>query len=164
MSEPRALYPLKASRESVLTDLVSGKSAAEIARKYGVSIEAVQRYQNRHQHEIEPMRQAVLDSVKEHAIAEKRWRIGELQSLYDAVDAHQQENGLREVTRRYDSRTGELLGETYSFAGEVVREKRAILKDAAAELDQLPRAGVNVDNRVQILIREVNGIDPQLLG
>lgn len=148
--------------------MIEGIPDAEIARRIGASREAVYHFRKRHPEVIEPVAAEIERQIIDFAIANKVNRIAELQHLYDMTRKEVDEYGITIVEERteYDRDGSSTVIKTRDYRSSLVKEARAILSQVAEELDQLPRGTtqVNIDNRVQVLIREIGGFDPAALG
>ena len=139
-------------REKVKALVIEGLSDREIAAavsttRFPVSHQAITSFRKRHAGELAEMTTAIVEGVRQAAIADQHQRILEYQRIYDETDLRRQ--GVPERA-----------GMVYAA---LVREQRGVLKDVAEELDQLPRGTTIQDNRVQILVKQVKGFDPELL-
>lgn len=131
-----------------------GETDAQIAEWFGTSRESVTRFRDRHRDDIAAMREEVARQVSDFAIAHQVNRIAGLQALADQVQAVIDERGLIERTITTTEHS-EIVRER--FARELPAELRAIYKDAATELDQLPNGTtVNIDQR-KVIIRSYDG-------
>lgn len=148
--------------------LLDGASQAEVGRKYKVTESAVSQFVDRHAQQLADMRSAVNKGAEDYMIAHKVDRI----RLRDFLRSQ-----LLEVRKaRAKGDTGEETGlvvKTYKQIGngrnvQLVEEWKidpalvnlieTLQHATAEELGQLPKSGdvnLNIDNRTQILVREV---------
>ena len=146
-------------RAQVIAWMIEGVSDSEIARRVEMSREAVYHFRQRHQAEIVPVAAEIERQIVDYAIASKVNRIRELDALYTEIRSWLGEHSLSEKTY------SEGGGVTIKLRSDAVAALRGLMRDAASELDQLPRGNnINIDNRTQILIRQVDGYDPSALG
>jgi ParB-like chromosome segregation protein Spo0J len=144
----------------VVAILATGEQPAEVARIYGVERSSVSRFLERHADDVNSMRAEVIKQVEDYAIAQKVHRIATLQRLADDVTAYLDDRGLIERSTM-TTKDGTTI-ERERFAREISAELRAILKDAADEMGQLPqRAGDTYNIDKAIIVREYGGgFDP----
>ena len=154
--------------------MVDGASDLEVSRVLHVSKQAITEWRHRHTAEIQPAVEEAARLVIDYAIAHKVNRIAEAdqrrQLIHQVREARAKggsgmETGI--VARTYKALgagENQQVVEEYRVDTAFLAEWRANERQVAEELDQLPRANVNIDNRTQILIREYKGYDPEALS
>ena len=166
-------------RAEVIAWMIEGVRDAEIARRVGMTREAIYRFRQRHEAEIAPVVAEIERQITDAAIADKVNRILDADRDYRrlgeviearAADARYDEPGYRsgvmvhQLKQIGSGRNAETVDE-YKVDTALIAERRALRREVAEELDQLPRGNnINIDNRTQILIRQVDGYDPSALG
>ena len=137
-------------RADVITWMIEGIPDAEIARRIGASREAVYHFRKRHPEVIEPVAAEIERQIVDYAIASKVNRIRELDALYQEIRSWLGEHSLSEKTY------SEGGGVTIKLRSDAVAALRGLMRDAASELDQLPRGNnINIDNRSVTLVRYI---------
>ena len=139
--------------------IAEGVTDAEIARRIGVSRQAVTAYKHKHPDLVAPVVDEIVRQVTDYAIANKVNRIAELQHLFELTRQEVDEYGITAVeTRTETDGDKETVIVTRDYRSGLVKEARGILRQVAEELAQLPRpeTNVNIDNR-QIIVRYVEG-------
>lgn len=142
----------------MLEGLSDGEIAAALSDKQvTVTRQAVFAFRKRHAAEITPAVAEVERQITDYAIANKVNRIADLDMLRSMALKELEESGYAwEEQTRYGSKR------KVSGAVQALQEAD---RQAAEELDQLPRGNVNIDNRTQVmLVRSYSGIDPEELG
>lgn len=171
------------TRAKIIAWLIEGKGPAEIAAlvstpKKPVSRQAISRFRQRHAGELAPVVERIEAEITEYAIAQLVNRIAGAQEDYDALGAI---IDARANDTRYDEpgyATGHMVhslkvvgaGKNQEIVDEykvdtgVIAERRALRREVAEALDQLPRGkgDINIDNRTQVLIRQY-GFDPEIV-
>lgn len=144
---------LERNAPEIVAILATGEQPSEVARLYGVDRSAITHFEDRHEADIAAMSAEVRRQVEDFAIASKVERIATLQRLADDVTAYLDDRGLMErtVTTTKDGATIE----RERFAREVAAELRAILKDAADELGQIPRPSDQINVNVAVGVQLV---------
>lgn len=166
------------TRKRIEDLILQGKSDREIAAAIGnVSRQAIFYFRKRHAAVIAPMIEAVERGIEQAAIADKINRVLDADADYQRLGAIIE---ARAVDKRYDEpgySTGlmvhkiRVMGagrnsitvDEYETDTALVAERRALRKAVAEELDQLPRGTTINDNRIQVLVREYRGFDPEQL-
>ena len=167
------------TRAQVDAWLLEGVPNTEIARRVGVHHSAVWRYAKKHEDRLAPVVAEIERQITDAAIASKVNRILDADRDYRrlgeviearATDARYDEPGYRsgvmvhQLKQIGSGRNTQTVDE-YKVDTALVAERRALRREVAEELDQLPRGNnINIDNRTQILIRQVDGYDPSALG
>ena len=154
-------YPLRRSkaRKTVLAAITEGLSDAQIAARLDsqgikVSPQAITKWRHRNQVEIESTVATIEREVTDYAIAHKVNRIADYESLRQQYLAALAAEG---ALWSEDTRYGRKL-----HLNPVAVELRAVNKAAAEELDQLPRAGVTVNNQNVVIVKTVSGSEGEL--
>ncbi len=124
---------LEKQREDVLADLLEGKTQAEVAKKYAVFPTSVAKFADRHSGELEAMSLKVEKAVEDYSIANKVWRVGQLQWLYQSSVDFLEQQGFSERVTRYN-RDGDVISETQRYRDSAMAQLRGLLDDAAKEL------------------------------
>jgi hypothetical protein len=145
---------LDSNAPEVVAIIAGGDRPSDIARLYGVAPSSITRFTERHADAIDAMRTEIVRQVEDYAIAHKVNRVATLQRLMDDVTAHLDARGLMEVSTvtKPDGTTIE----RERFAREVSAELRAILKDAALEMGQIPSGnggGIEIKDSQVIITR-----------
>lgn len=154
---------LEKHADEVIAFLLNGWTWQRVAEKYSVSKNAVMKFQARHVDRLEALQAVVAKQVEDYAVAEKVNRIAELQWWYDQTKAEAEKDGLTIVEQVLTvSKDGaETTTITKDYRAAMVREARGILHQVAEELAQLPKASVNINTGVQVVIRDYGGFDPE---
>lgn len=119
-------------RWQVIRDCSDGMPNSNICEKWGVSMNALERFKTKFRAEIEEMKRSVEEEMHGLWIARKRARIEEYEQTFEDLDAAVQEL---------------LTGGGVITAADaaLIKEKRGVLRAVAEELGQLPnRNQVNV--------------------
>lgn len=179
---PQSRYPLRQTKTKaqVIGMMIEGLSdrdiaAALAAKSLTISHQAITAFRKRHAAEIAPVVAEVERQITDAAIASKVQRILDADEDYRRLG---QVIEARAADKRYDEpgystgvmvhslkQTGSgqnaVLVDEYKTDTALIAERRALRREVAEELDQLPRGStnVNIDNRVQVLIRQVDGYD-----
>lgn len=130
------------------TMIGEGKTDEQIATALGVSRSAVVRYKARNRAEIDAYLESIAAAVEDYAIASKVQRIADYDNLRTLLTAAVESGGATyiEETRHGSKR----------HLNPAVPELRATLQQAALELDQLPRAGITVNNQNVVIVKQVS--------
>lgn len=148
---------LEKQTDAVLDALVIDNLTQEqVAERFKVSAAAVSKFVARHSVELVAQQEAIQQAAIAYRIAIKEERIAEAARDYDNISAWEAEHGLSERTVRYD-RDGNEVGETIRFRRDLVDAKRAIRREVAEELGQLPKTSDTTINNNLVLIRQYNG-------
>lgn len=140
--------------KKILAMVLEGKSNPEIASVIGCDQSAIWHWRRRHSSEIEVAMERAAMEVQDYAIASKAERVATLDWLATAMKAELRDNGIAWVEEtRYGSKR--------RISGAAT-ELRMALRQAAEELDQLPRAGVTVNNQNVVIVKTVSGSDAEL--
>jgi len=146
---PRA--PLEKHAAEVLALVLEGESDSQIAEWFGTSREAVGQFKDRHRNDIAAIRSEVARQVSDFAIASKVARLAD----YDLMRT--------KLLARIEADDPLWLEETRHGAKlhmhPLYQELRSVDKQAAEELDQLPRAGITVNNQNVVIVKQVSGSD-----
>lgn len=149
---------------NVMAWTLEGRSTREIAERLealGVSVthRAVVGFQRRHREEIVTLEDAVRTQLTGRAITEKAERIRRLSALYDGMQAIVDERGLMAEDVKWigDTESGREV-KVQRFDAGLVREMRAVLREVAEQLGQIPRPPINVSNtqEVRVIIERRN--------
>lgn len=169
---PRPLERPKV-KAKVLAMMVDGMTDKEIAdalstTRTPVTRQSVNRFRIRHADEIAPALQELQERTVDLALSMREDRVRERAWLYGLAKREAEEHGVvvveRTEERDDDDESKVRIIETRDFRTGMVKEMRGLLHDIAEELDQLPRAGLTVqDNRVQIVVRRYDGFEPEEL-
>lgn len=127
--------------------VLDGFTDQAIADAVGVNRASVTRFRQRNQIQLEELRQNQDRALEDFYISRKAWRIQKLEEMASGLDAELSTDGY---TYREPTRHGERI-----HAHPAAQELRATLKQAAEELDQLPRAGVTVNNQNVVIVKQV---------
>lgn len=143
-----------AMQARVVGMIASGLKDQAIAEKVSTptrsfSRQAIHSFRKRHSDLIEPVVGEIVRQISGNAIADKVNRVAELQQLYDATCEYLAAEGLVAVE---DTRHGHRR----TYRGDAVRTAAALLRQAAEELDQLPRAGITVNNQNVVIVKQVS--------
>lgn len=153
-------------REKVIAMLMDGVTPAEVARQVSTSRHPVTRaavcaFRKRHAEELQPIIEQVEKQITDAAIADKVQRILDADADYKrlgdiiaarATDKRYEEpgysSGLMTHTLRQigTGRNAEVVDE-YKVDTALVAERRALRREVAEALGQLPKPQVNIDNR-----------------
>lgn len=139
------------NKRQILRLIADGKTNQEIADRLGIDQSTVYRFKERHADEIAELLERIEAETSDYAIAHKVQRVADLDYLRTEWVKELRERGMvwDEDTRH---------GTKRHVSGAAV-ELRAVLKQAAEELDQLPRAGVNITNQNLVVVRQIEGGD-----
>ena len=128
----------------VVAILATGEQPAEVARIYSVERSSVTRFVERHTDAIEAMRAEVIEQAQQFLIADKMFRIGALDGLFQQMAEEARAYGIVE--------TGE---DGRYFRDKLVNQMRGVLKDAAEELGQITPPDKNPTGPMrEIIMRE----------
>lgn len=125
---------------------MAGMAQTEVAAKYGVTPAAVSYFKTRN---AEVLNQAMAETAyrsREVAIADKTYRISEYSELYNKAKSE------------IDS------AEESSDRISAIREARGSLKAVAEELGALPRPDQNINIKAAVLVRQLEGSNPENIG
>ena len=165
----------------VIEGLTDREIAAALSTKsLSITHQAIAAYRKRHAAELGPVVAEIERQITDAAIASKVTRILDADRDYQrlgsviearAADMRYDEPGYRtgvmvhQLKQVGSGRNAETVDE-YKVDTALIAERRALRREVAEALDALPRGTttVNVDNRVQVLIREIGGYDPNALG
>lgn len=147
----------------VFSDLVSGVTQPEIARKYGVDPSAVAYFKRRNAEALEKAMSEVVDYTRDVSIANKEWRIREAQGDYDKVIDWLTEHSMTERTVRWD-KDGNEVGETIRIRKDALDLLKGYRREVAEELGQLPKADLNINLKAAVLVRQIEGNALEELG
>lgn len=149
----------------VISRLSTGHSQADVAREFGATTGAVALFVARHAAEIDEMTAAVNSVVKQNEIANKDFRVKELGAIYNDLKSEREQYGIHVVqtVTETDGETTRVI-ETRDLRRDLVAESRAVLRAVAEELGQIPKTDQNINIRQQVLIRQIEGVDPEKLG
>ncbi len=134
---------------TILNLVLQGKSDREIAETLGVDRKAIWHWRRRNADVVVPAVQAQEQAIESYAISRKANRIAKLDNMAQRLDEDLSETGY---TYTEETRHGKKI-----HAHPAASELRATLQQAALELDQLPRAGVTVNNQNVVIVRQVSG-------
>lgn len=148
---------LESQASRVIEMLLDGATEQSIADALGATKRGVQLFKARHASLLSRVRQEAVETVQKHWIAGRDARLTELQWLFEQSKAEATEYGLTVVEKRteVDGDT-ETVIETRDYRGQMVKEMRGILRDAATEMGQIvtPRGdGINIDKAVINIFR-----------
>ena len=159
-------------RADVEAWILEGVTDAEIARRVGVHRSAIGYFRKRHAAELASHIAAVERRIEDAAIADKVQRILDADSDYQrlgqviaarASDTRYEEPGYKTGTMVHQYRMvgggkNARLVDEYKVDAALIAERRALRRQVAEELDQLPRSttNVNIDAR-SIVVRYVEG-------
>ncbi len=132
---------------------LSGLTPAEIARRLGVSRQAVHTHLRKNTDVVTAKKRVMIDAVVDNWLTEKRFRLEKMQKVYDDLEAIA-------IERTYSVTETTAVGEDVTVTakridGALVGALRGLLSDAADELGQKPKAGsviLNAGNGAQVLI------------
>lgn len=154
-SKPRG--KLECNANEVIAMLLDGSTEREVAAHFGASRRGVELFKKKHTAEIADVKAAAVEKVKTDWIADRAARIAKLQGLYELAEAEVTEYGITIVEKRTESDDGkETVYEMRDFRGQMVKEMRGILRDAATELGQIvppPRDGISIDKAIINIMR-----------
>lgn len=164
MKKPKG--KLEAKGSAVLEMLLAGGTEREVAAAFGASPRGVVLFKKRHAVELQQVREAALEAIKQDWITDRAQRIAKLQGLYEASEAEANQYGLTVVERRYvtDSAGVETVTETRDYRGVMVKEMRGLLRDAATELGQIVRPDIHIGDKNVFVLEIVAGGDLPRLG
>lgn len=151
VTQDRARKPLEQTRtrNQVIRWLAEGRSNSWIAEQTGMVESSVWRFKQRYQIRIDALVQKISQRVEDLAIAQKANRIGKLDWMASQLEQELTVNGIA-----WDEQTR--YGSKRRISGAAT-ELRMTLRQAAEELDQLPRAGVTVHNQNVVIVKHVEG-------
>lgn len=128
-----------------------GHTDESIGQQLGVEQSSITRFRQRHSDTIEAMRIAFEAEAEQFIIAHKVQRIADYDGLRTELKKEIDDNGVAWTEEtRYGSKR---------HLSAAVPELRATLQQAALEMDQLPRAGITVNNQNVVIIKQVTGLD-----
>lgn len=135
---------------ALMRDLADGLPSTQIYKKYNTTATSLDQFKKRHRAEIEELKSTVEAEMHHLWIASKGNRLAEYQQSVEDVEA-----ALAALLQ-----LGTTLGPQDM---QLIKEKRALLRNVAEELGQLPSR-----NNVQVTGAQVNyvfdGIDPDALS
>jgi transposase len=138
-----------AGKRKAIKLLAQGLSNAAVAQEMGVHRSSVVRFTQRYRGEIGEAIERYTRTLEDYAIADKLERIADLDSLRTMAQSELRKNGYAwDEETRYG---------TKRHVSGAVTELRMTLRQAAEELDQLPRAGVTVHNQNVVIVKHVEG-------
>lgn len=149
--------------------VLEGKSDADVAAVMKVSRQAVTAFRHRHADELAPAVAEIERQIIDYAIADKVNRIAGADADYNALGAVIE---ARANDKRYDEpgyatglmahtlkvigsgRNQEVIDE-YKVDTALVAERRAIRREVAEALGQLPKTtDITIENQVSVIVRE----------
>lgn len=126
-----------------------GLTDEAIGLKLGVEQSSITRFRQRHAETIESMRAAFEAEAADYVVSSKVQRIADYDELRTRLKTEIAERGVAwDEETRYGSKR---------HLSAAVPELRATLQQAALEMDQLPRAGVTVNNQNVVIVKQVSG-------
>lgn len=141
-------------KRKIIRMVLDGKVDEDIARVMGVHETSIWRFRQRHAEEIADLVERIEAETADYQVSRKVERIADYDELRSMALAEIRENGIawEEETRygrkRHVSAVADLLLRTD--------------KQAAEELDQLPRAGINITNQNVVIVKQVSGSQTEL--
>jgi hypothetical protein len=119
-------------------------AAAISTRKETVTRQAITAWRSRHADLLQPVKQRTEEALVELAITNKAWRLQQLQKLVLLSLLEVDNYGITvvEETVSQDAKGKAVTTRTRDYRAGLVREVRGLLRDAAAELGELPRPAV----------------------
>ena len=145
-ARPGFVQPLERPkvRAQVLAWVLEDKTDSEIAKllpeSQRVTRQAITAFRQRHTAELGPATAKIERDSLDYAIASKVNRIAALDDLLQRMQAEIAEYGLAVTEVEYIEGKEDRRIETRNFRATLVREIRAVIRDASEELGQLPRA------------------------
>lgn len=133
----------------ILNRVLQGKSDTEIAAELGVDRSAIGHWRRRNSDVVKPAIENQERAIETYSVSRKANRIAKLDEMATNLDADLQKTGY---TYREETRHGEKI-----HAHPAASELRATLQQAALEMDQLPRAGITVNNQNVVIVKQVHG-------
>lgn len=154
-------HTLERNQDKVIRLVLDGLSDAQVAERMstrGVTVtrQAVTQFRRRHADKLTTVKAEVIKAVQDYAIADKVYRIGVLDKLASLMVAEVDAKGIM-LTETTFSKEGEKTYESRELHDKLVKEIRGVLKDAADELGQIPKAAPEVNVNVGLLVRYVEG-------
>jgi hypothetical protein len=136
------------TRQQVIRWVAEGKSDAWIASETGMQRSSVWRFRGRYQTQIDAYISKIETRLEDLAISRKAVRVADLDQMRTLLKSEVERGVAWEETTRHG---------TKRHLNAAVTELRATLKQAAEELDQLPRAGITVQNQNVVIVKHVEG-------
>lgn len=129
---------LEAQAPKVIEMILDGATEQGIADTLGCSKRGVQLFKARHESLLSKVREEAAEKVKTEWITDRVARIAKIQRLFELAEAEVNDYGLTVVETRTEHDNGkETVYETRDFRGQLVKEMRGLLRDAATELGQI---------------------------
>lgn len=135
------------TKERVARMVLDGLTDEAIAAQFGVNRSSVARFRYRWQEQLDTAKQNQERALAEYNISRKGWRISRLNAMAEQLDSDLADG----YTYAEATRHGQKI-----HAHPAAAELRATLQQAALEMDQLPRAGITVNNAVQVIVKQVS--------
>lgn len=142
---------------AAITEGLTDREIAERLEGMGirVSFQAINKWRKANLDAVGSVVAAVERDIEQFAVGHKVNRIATLDKIATRLEAKLDEE---DVTYHEETRHGSKI-----HAHPAVSELRATLQQAALERDQLPRAGITVNNQNVVIVRQVeNGENPAL--
>ncbi len=146
---------LETRKDEVIGAFAQGVTWSQMIDLFGCSRAALAKFHDKYLDEIDQLRAAAAERVRDVVLTTKEGRIRELAWWYDQIKEEAVENGIVVVEERVIDGDGESSTtlKTRDFRGQMVKEARGILDDIAAELgERSPKDGGN--GGTFVLIRE----------
>lgn len=147
-------YPFRYSktRKAVLAGITEGLTDREIAARLGtmgisISFQAVSQWRLKNTDQIQAVVQHIERDIEAYAVGHKVNRIATLDKLATRLES---KLDAEDVTYHEETRHGSKI-----HAHPAVSELRQTLAQAALERDQLPRAGITVNNQNVVIVKQV---------
>lgn len=137
------------AKRRILRMVLDGKVDEEIARALGVHETSILRFRTRNADEIAELVARIESEAADYQVAHKVHRIADYDDLRSQLTAEIAERGIA-----WDEETRHGTKRHLSAAVDALLRTN---KQAAEELDQLPRAGVNIAVQNTVIVKQVAG-------
>lgn len=129
--------------------LTQDQMVSRLAAEYGIEVtqQAVSYLLSHPEERMTRQMQRALDKVTDFAIADKTHRVRKLDRLATRLEERLEKQGVTYTERTREHRK--------IHAHPAVQALQSVLKQAAEELDQLPRAGITVNNQNVVIVKQV---------
>lgn len=134
-------YTLEAQKDKVIGVILGGMPLSEVARQFHVSRTAIRSFRIRHADVLVPAKEALIAATVDLWIADEHVRQEKRQELYEDMEASKKALPERAGMTR----------------ATMAKTQAGILNDAGPS-----GTNVTIDNRIQVLVREVRGIEVPL--
>lgn len=135
------------AKRRIIRLILDGKTDDQIAAAMGVHFTSIWRFRQRHTDEIAELVARIESEAADYQVAHKVQRIADYDDLRTLLTTEIQERGVA-----WDEETRHGTKRHLSAAVDALLRTN---KQAAEELDQLPRAGVTVNNQNVVIVKQV---------